>query len=257
MSSTEERQQGTVKWFSNKKGYGFIQPNPSCPVQDDIFVHQTAIHSDGFRTLSDGWMVEFTLGKDDTGKIKADDVTAPGGGPCTGPRPPRRRRQNRDDEDEEDGTEDDTVGDQQQDDQQQQQDAKAGGRRGRGGGRAGGNPGRGGRGGRATNQTNVLWHSNLEASVVERLKANNIRCSTGTIDISVDKARVKLGTRGYASSAHADKYLAEGQFVHTPEGQVTFTWERCIQFDADEWKPVALDQIQSVFVPSLNLTDGK
>jgi cold shock CspA family protein len=44
---------GTVKWFSNKKGFGFINPtSENSPTQDAIFVHQTSIYSDGeYRTL--------------------------------------------------------------------------------------------------------------------------------------------------------------------------------------------------------------
>ena len=45
--------QGTVKWFSNKKGFGFIAPtSENAPTKDEIFVHQTAIVTDGqYRTL--------------------------------------------------------------------------------------------------------------------------------------------------------------------------------------------------------------
>lgn len=46
------RVQGTVKWFSNKKGYGFVTPtSEDSPVKEDIFVHQSAVHSEGFRSL--------------------------------------------------------------------------------------------------------------------------------------------------------------------------------------------------------------
>jgi cold shock CspA family protein len=46
------RVQGTVKWFSNKKGYGFIEPtSDNAPTKEDIFVHQSSVKSDGFRTL--------------------------------------------------------------------------------------------------------------------------------------------------------------------------------------------------------------
>jgi CspA family cold shock protein len=49
--------QGTVKWFSNEKGYGFI----ARPDGDDVFVHFTAIEGDGYRTLHEGQEVEFEV----------------------------------------------------------------------------------------------------------------------------------------------------------------------------------------------------
>ena len=50
--------QGTVKWFDNKKGYGFITPHGS---GKDVFVHHTAIQGDGFKTLKEGDAVEFEI----------------------------------------------------------------------------------------------------------------------------------------------------------------------------------------------------
>ncbi|HTL47515.1 MAG TPA: cold shock domain-containing protein [Verrucomicrobiae bacterium] len=50
--------QGTVKWFDNKKGYGFITPQGS---GKDVFVHHTAIQGDGFKTLNEGDSVEFEI----------------------------------------------------------------------------------------------------------------------------------------------------------------------------------------------------
>jgi CspA family cold shock protein len=47
---------GTVKWFNDKKGFGFITPDGG---GDDLFVHHTNITSDGFRTLTEGQKVEF------------------------------------------------------------------------------------------------------------------------------------------------------------------------------------------------------
>ncbi len=49
---------GKVKWFNEKKGFGFIIEEGGGP---DIFVHYTAIASDGFKTLTEGEEVEFTL----------------------------------------------------------------------------------------------------------------------------------------------------------------------------------------------------
>lgn len=49
---------GTVKWFSDQKGFGFIMPEDGAA---DVFVHQSAIQSEGFRTLSEGDRVEFEV----------------------------------------------------------------------------------------------------------------------------------------------------------------------------------------------------
>ncbi len=52
-----ERVQGTVKWFNASKGYGFIAREGG----EDVFVHFSAIQSDGFRTLNEDQRVEFTI----------------------------------------------------------------------------------------------------------------------------------------------------------------------------------------------------
>ena len=49
--------QGTVKWFNEAKGFGFIQQESG----DDVFVHFSAIQNDGFKTLADGDRVEFEV----------------------------------------------------------------------------------------------------------------------------------------------------------------------------------------------------
>jgi CspA family cold shock protein len=49
--------QGTVKWFNNEKGYGFIAVDGG----QDVFVHFTAIQADGYRTLDEGQRVEFEV----------------------------------------------------------------------------------------------------------------------------------------------------------------------------------------------------
>ncbi|MET3976947.1 CspA family cold shock protein [Cellulosimicrobium sp. 4261] len=56
--------QGTVKWFNAEKGYGFITPAAG---GQDLFVHFSAIQTDGYRTLDEGQEVEFELGQGSKG----------------------------------------------------------------------------------------------------------------------------------------------------------------------------------------------
>jgi CspA family cold shock protein len=60
--------QGTVKWFSNEKGYGFI----SRPDGYDVFVHFSALQGEGFKTLTEGQEVEFDVVDGPKGKQAAN-----------------------------------------------------------------------------------------------------------------------------------------------------------------------------------------
>ena len=52
-----DREAGTVKWFNNAKGYGFIARENA----EDVFVHHTAIQGEGYKSLDEGQRVEFTV----------------------------------------------------------------------------------------------------------------------------------------------------------------------------------------------------
>jgi len=60
--------QGTVKWFNEAKGFGFIQQESG----DDVFVHFSAIQGDGFKTLADGDKVEFEVTQGPKGPAAAN-----------------------------------------------------------------------------------------------------------------------------------------------------------------------------------------
>jgi CspA family cold shock protein len=64
------RENGTVKWFNNSKGYGFIQRDAG----GDVFVHFRAIRGDGYKSLEEGQRVEFLVAQGQKG-LQAEDVT--------------------------------------------------------------------------------------------------------------------------------------------------------------------------------------
>ncbi len=65
--------QGTVKWFNDAKGYGFLRMDDR---EEDIFVHYSAVQAEGFRSLTEGEVVEFDLIEGPKG-MKAENVVRP------------------------------------------------------------------------------------------------------------------------------------------------------------------------------------
>ncbi len=64
---------GTVRWFNNAKGYGFLGREDG----DDVFVHYSSIQVDGYKSLKEGDAVEFDIIQGDKGKPQADKVSRP------------------------------------------------------------------------------------------------------------------------------------------------------------------------------------
>jgi cold shock protein len=73
MSEGAERVTGTVKWFNNAKGYGFIGREGG----SDVFVHYTAIVGDGYRSLQEGDSVEFEIVQGQKGPQAANVSKSP------------------------------------------------------------------------------------------------------------------------------------------------------------------------------------
>jgi cold shock protein len=63
------KERGTVKWFNDAKGYGFIQRESG----QDVFVHHSSIQQEGFKSLSEGQQVEFVVAKGPKG-LQAQEV---------------------------------------------------------------------------------------------------------------------------------------------------------------------------------------
>jgi cold shock protein len=68
----DSRRSGTVRWYSEEKGYGFLAPDDG---SEDVFVRYSAIEGSGFRTLSEDQRVTFVTGSDGRGP-RANDVRA-------------------------------------------------------------------------------------------------------------------------------------------------------------------------------------
>jgi len=62
------RETGVVKWFNDKKGYGFISKDSG----EDVFVHHSSIVAEGFRSLAEGDRVEFTVTQEQKGQAAVD-----------------------------------------------------------------------------------------------------------------------------------------------------------------------------------------
>jgi CspA family cold shock protein len=63
---------GTVKWFNNRKGYGFVVPDQQA--EEDVFIHYSSIEMEGFKTLSEGQKINFELSDGPKG-LHATNIT--------------------------------------------------------------------------------------------------------------------------------------------------------------------------------------
>lgn len=275
---SDDKIKGKVKWYSIRKGFGFITPSSdNAPTEEDIFFHQTSIVSDvKNKFLETDYEVEFEVYTDDAGKYKSKNVTKPGGDPCEIPeRKPRRRGRGKGDEttDDEDGKTEDEGGDTTE---EKKDESKNGQSKGGGRGRNNRNRGRGtgdgaekkegesgddtkNTGGRGRNPRNPRkrFDDDISVDVKSKMKEKKLDMRQTSLLLVLEESRIKFGPDGYAALAHADGIMAEGTFACDDEGKVSLTWKSMLKFADGEWKtedPIA-NTSSGVLVSDFNWTD--
>ncbi|CAB9524096.1 Y-box-binding protein 2 [Seminavis robusta] len=254
---SDEKIKGSVKWFSIRKGYGFITPSSdNAPSEEDIFFHQTSIVADGKNAfLEADYEVEFEVYKDDAGKYKCKNVTKPGGDPCEiperkNPNPRRRGKGGKQDGegDEEGKTEETPEGEEGKEKENKNGENK--GRRGRNKGKGaagkdktnaegsenGTDDKKPASGGRGRNAPRKRFDDEITPEVKAKMKEKKLDMRQTSLLLVLEKSRLKFGPEGYAALCHADGIMAEGTFKSDDEGKVTLTWKNMLKFEGGEWK---------------------
>jgi CspA family cold shock protein len=182
-----DKVKGTVKWFSNRKGFGFITPisdidseSDIAPTEDDIFVHQSGIvmeTKESYRTLKDGLEVAYDVITDDNGKLKAVNVTSADGSPCPPPEPRERRRRKKKPSTDS-GDADADSSDKEEDETGEEKPKEKKGRK------------------KNDKKTEPSWDTDLEETVKEGLESRNIKIVAGKTFLAIGDARLKLGSGG-------------------------------------------------------------
>lgn len=98
------------------------------------------------------------------------------------------------------------------------------------------------------------FHHIIKQEIKNQIQSRGLDLNLkSTVDISVGEARIKLGQGGYAGLAHAKGKVGEGSYVCSDEGLVTFCWERCLSYSSGAWTP---DEPGNL-ISSVSLLDGK
>lgn len=237
-----EKVKGTVKWFSNRKGFGFITPSSdNAPTIEDIFVHQSNIvtEKETYRTLKDGFEVEFEVITDTNGKLKAENVTSDDGSPCPGPEPRERRKRNKNKGLA--GESGDENGGEKSDEEPKDPAAKGRGRR------------RNGK--KGSNEKKPSWEDDLDESVKEGMESRKIKILAGKTFLAIGDARVKLGNGGYAAFAHTSGMIAEGTFTYEKNGEIITTWNHVMKLDGYDWVETTVDEEKDIIISEIDLND--
>lgn len=179
--------------------------------------------------------------EEDSGKWKAINVTAPGGGSIKPPPRERRRRSRKKEDSEEDGGVDGNDGDGEGKEAEASTGGKPRNRRNR----------RSDRKNKGEREQTPPFHSVLDDDVKKTLSEKGIELGDKTtIDLAIGSdVRLKLGQGGYTSIAVANGTIGEGTYACDEKGLVTMEWTHCLQFSDGDWKTAdAGDLVKAVLI---------
>jgi CspA family cold shock protein len=237
-----EKVKGKVKWFSNRKGFGFVSPASG---GDDVFLHHSRIVSDAeYKTLRDGLEVEFEIGTDDKGKPFADKVTSADGSAIPPPDPTRKRNKKKATDVTGGGTVDEGDETKEEATDENTKENKKGRSR---------NKRRNGANGKKEPKSE--WYTELDETVTKSMESRNIMIEAGRAFLSVGDARLKIGTGGYITLAHSSGIVAEGKYTCGKDGKLSISWEKVLKLDGDEWKVSSVDAENGALLNEVDLTD--
>lgn len=204
---------------------------------------------------TEGAPVEYEIEKEESGKLKAINVTAPGGASI---KPPKRERKRLPRKGKEEGANgDEAEAEVAADDEADADGAKEGGGAGRSNGRR-----KGGRS-RKTPDGEVKtaepkprvppFHDVINEEAKNSIKAKGVDLGRKmTVDVAFGDLRIKLGQGGYAGLASAKGTIGEGTYTCDDNGLISFTWERCLAFADGKWTSADVGTL----VGSLSLANG-
>jgi hypothetical protein len=101
------------------------------------------------------------------------------------------------------------------------------------------------------------WYSELDEAVQKSMEAKSIKIDSGRIFISIGDARLKVGTGGYITLAHASGLVAEGKYDSGKDGKLAVTWEKVLKLDGADWKASSVEAVNGALLSEIDLTSGK
>ena len=190
----------------------------------------------------DGFEIEFEIGNDEEGKPFADKVTAVGGTPIPPPDPATRKKKKVKPASPAEGTEEpkkEVVGESTEEGGKKKRNRK-----------------------KTAPKKEVApkksdWYSELDEAVQKSMEEKGIKIDSGRIFISIGDARLKVGTGGYITLAHASGLVAEGKYDSGKDGKLTVTWEKVLKLDGADWKASSVEAVNGALLSEIDLTSGK